>query len=101
MRCERGAPYNRRAEIGRSQGRIGHGRARQVASVPKSAVIRVGDGDVVFIRTGPETFETRPVDLGVIVGEMYEVRSGVAVGDEVVVEGVFQLKSVAVAGEDA
>jgi anti-anti-sigma factor len=28
LRCERGAPYNRRAEIGRSQGGIGHGRAR-------------------------------------------------------------------------
>ncbi len=82
------------------EGRISHGSVRRAASVAQSAVIRLGQEDVVFVRTGPETFEARPVDLGLIDEGQYEVRSGVDVGEDVVTDGVFLLKSVAVAGED-
>ena len=48
--------------------------------------------------TGPETFEARPVELGRFNGTRYEVLSGVTVGEDVVVDGVFFLKSVLVKG---
>lgn len=81
------------------EGRIAHGSARRTPSVPQSAVIRMDLGDVVFVKTGPESFEVRPVELGLLDERRYEVRSGVAVGEQVVSEGVFLLKSVALAGE--
>ena len=81
------------------EGRIAHGSSRRAPSVPQSAVIRMGMGDVVFVKAGPETFEVRAVDLGLVHAGRYEVRSGVTVGEQVVSEGVFLLKSVALAGE--
>jgi cobalt-zinc-cadmium efflux system membrane fusion protein len=62
-------------------------------------VIRLGGDDVLFVRTGPETFEARVVELGVFNGARYLVRSGIAAGDDVVVQGVFLLKSALVTGE--
>ncbi len=81
------------------EGTVTTGEAHSAPSVPESAVIRLGAGDVVFVRTGPATFEARPVELGLFNGSRYEVRSGVSLDEEVVVQGVFFLKSVAVAGE--
>ncbi len=81
------------------EGTVTTGEAHTAPSVPESAVIRLGAGDVVFVRTGPATFEARRVDLGLFNGSRYEVRSGVGLNEEVVVQGVFFLKSVAVAGE--
>lgn len=81
------------------EGMVTTGEAQAGASVPDSAVIRLGAGDVVFVRTGPSTFEVRPVELGLFNGTRYQVRSGVALDEEVVVQGVFYLKSVAISGE--
>lgn len=81
------------------EGTVATGVERQALSVPASAVIRLGEGDVVFVRSGPTTFEARPVDLGLFDGTHYEVRSGLALEEDVVVHGVFSLKSVAVSGE--
>lgn len=81
------------------EGTVTTGKAHTAPSVPESAVIRLGAGDVVFVRTGPSTFEARPVELGLFNGTRYQVRSGVALDEEVVVQGVFYLKSVAISGE--
>ncbi|MEN8165762.1 MAG: efflux RND transporter periplasmic adaptor subunit [Acidobacteriota bacterium] len=81
------------------EGTVTTGEVHPAPSVPESAVIRLGAGDVVFVRTGPATFEARPVDLGLFNGSRHEVRSGVSLNEEVVVQGVFFLKSVAVTGE--
>lgn len=81
------------------EGTVTIGEAQTAASVPESAVIRFGAGDVVFVRTGPSTFEARPVDLGLFNGSRYQVLSGVVLPEEVVVQGVFFLKSVAISGE--
>ncbi len=81
------------------EGTVTTGEAHAAPSVPESAVIRLGAGDVVFVRTGAATFEARPVELGLFNGSRYEVLSGVGLNEEVVVQGVFFLKSVAVAGE--
>ena len=80
------------------EGTIFQGEARSAPSVPESAVIRFGSGDIVFVQTGADTFEARPVKLGLLGGGRYEVQSGIAVGEDVVVEGVFLLKSVLVRG---
>ena len=81
------------------EGTMTHGEAHQAPSVPESAIIRLGASDVVFIRTSPSTFEARPVELGLFNGSRYEVRSGVEIEEEVVVQGVFFLKSVALTSE--
>lgn len=77
---------------------ITQGEARNAPSVPESAVIRMGASDVVFVQTSADTFEARVVELGLFNGTRYEVRSGVSTGEEVVVQGVFLLKSVLVTG---
>lgn len=80
------------------QGQLMHGEERQSPSVPEKAVIRIGDGDYVFVRRGPESFEARAVQLGAFNGSRYEIASGVREGEEVAVEGVFLLKSALLAG---
>ena len=76
-----------------------HGEARTAASVPESAVIRVGGADVVFVQRDVGVYESRPVELGQFNGSRYEVYHGVEVGEQVVVQGVFLLKSVLIGGE--
>ena len=61
-------------------------------------MIRIGSTDYVFVRTGAESFESRPVRLGRYNGTRYEILDGVKTGEDVVVEGVFFLKSVLVKG---
>ena len=80
-------------------GTLTHGAARETASVPESAVIRYRSSDVVFVRTSPTTFELRAVSLGVFDGTRYEVLEGLEPDAEVVVQGVFYLKSALVKGE--
>ncbi len=75
------------------QGTLRHGEERLSCAVPESAVIRIGGADHVFVRIGPERFEARPVRLGTFGGGVYEVLAGVEEGEEVVVGGVFLLKS--------
>lgn len=60
--------------------------------VPLSALQRFRDWDVVFVRVG-DTFEVRPVQLGMRDAERVEIRSGLAAGDEVVVEQSYVVKA--------
>ena len=80
------------------EGQLVHGESRTSPSVPEAAVTRLGSTDYIFVRTGPETFEARPVNLGRFNGTRYEILEGVKSGEEVVVKGVFFLKSVLVKG---
>jgi len=80
------------------EGSVTHGVVRTSPSVPSSAVISVGGADAVFVRRSSDSFEMRPVDLGVSSDGRYEVLTGVGVGDEIAVEGVFFLKSALVRG---
>lgn len=82
------------------EGTLVHGEDRASPAVPESAVIRVDQGDHVFVKIAPGTYEARPVRVGAFDGERYQVLDGVAVGEEVAVAGVFLLKSALVrAGE--
>lgn len=65
----------------------------QVVAVPIAAVQRVGDTWSVFTPRGPGVFEARPVGRGRDLGGEVEILSGLAPGDEVVVDGAFLLKA--------
>lgn len=66
--------------------------AREVVAVPRSAIQRVEDKPVVFVKQGT-SFRARPIEPGITAGELTEVRKGVAEGDEVATDGAFLLKS--------
>ncbi|MEO6051659.1 MAG: efflux RND transporter periplasmic adaptor subunit, partial [Pyrinomonadaceae bacterium] len=66
---------------------------RQVLSVPKQAVVTEQGQTFVFVFTGGETFEKRPVALGSEGADYYEIRSGLKEGERVVTEGIYQLRS--------
>lgn len=75
------------------EGRIVRGDGRSAPSVPEKALIRIGDGDYVFVRVAADTFEAREVEVASFDGRRYEIQSGVEPGEDVAVEGVFLLKS--------
>ncbi|MTB50024.1 efflux RND transporter periplasmic adaptor subunit [Lewinella sp. W8] len=66
--------------------------------VPRSAVLWTGERSVVYVAlpdTEVPTYEFREVTLGDRVGDQYRVRSGLASGDRVVMEGAFQIDAAA------
>lgn len=78
---------------------VSHGAVRRSLVVPRSAVISVGGGDVVFVASGADEFTVRPVKLGQRDGDRYEVVEGLAAGEKIAVAGVFLIKSSLVKGE--
>ena len=60
--------------------------------VPLSALQTFRDWDVVFVRVG-DTYEVRPVELGMRDAERIEVLSGLEPGDDVVVEQSYLVKA--------
>jgi cobalt-zinc-cadmium efflux system membrane fusion protein len=62
-------------------------------AIPPSAVAKVDGRDVVFVQTAERTFEPRPVALGQATLDWVAVRSGLAEGETIAMEGVFILKS--------
>ena len=65
----------------------------KVVAVPIAAVQRVGGTWSVFTPKGPGVFEAKPVGRGRDLGGEVEILSGLAPGDEVVVDGAFLLKA--------
>jgi len=61
-------------------------------AVPTDALIDDNGTDVVFVQTGGESFERRPVILGVRDGRYVEALAGVVAGDWVVTQGAYQVK---------
>jgi multidrug efflux pump subunit AcrA (membrane-fusion protein) len=82
------------------EGTLTHGTERRSPSVPESAVISMGGEDVVFVGVGEGAFEVRRVEIGLSNDSRYEVLSGVDLDEQVVVQGVFFLKSALVKGGD-
>lgn len=68
--------------------------SREALAVPISALQQVEEKNVLFIRTAPTTFELRPVQIGKTVDGVLEIVSGLRVGEEVVTQGAFHLKSI-------
>lgn len=60
--------------------------------VPLTAVTRIAERDVVFVRQPDEHFEVHPVELGPSASGEVQVLSGLREGEQVVTDGVFALK---------
>ena len=91
-----------RAEVANPEGRLRHEMFAEVTlvtddqsvlSVPRAAVQQVGSRTVAFVVRGPRRFESREVTLGQASSEYIQVVAGLAVGDEVVTQGSYALKS--------
>lgn len=82
------------------EGNLIRGAAAQAPSVPENALIRMGASDYVFVRLDDEVFEARPVKVGRFNGNRYEINEGLALDEEVAVEGVFLLKSALLRAEE-
>jgi RND family efflux transporter MFP subunit len=68
--------------------------ARQSPVVPTSAITRYGGQPFVFVAESSDKgmlAKQRPVELGELSGDVYEVRSGVKAGDRVIVSGIQKL----------
>jgi cobalt-zinc-cadmium efflux system membrane fusion protein len=66
--------------------------------VPLSALTRLGDKDVVFVRQPDGDFEVHPVTPGNTASSRVEILAGLREGEQVVVDGVFTLKSAILKG---
>lgn len=75
------------------EGSLIRGQRSQSTAVPEGAVIRIAGEDCVFVRTDERTYQARPVRIGRFDGSDYEILSGASVGEQVVIDGVFLLKS--------
>jgi multidrug efflux pump subunit AcrA (membrane-fusion protein) len=70
--------------------------SRQAILIPDAALVTEGDHKIVFVQTGPERFERRPVATGASDGDKVAILKGLEPGEKVVVEGAFKLKAKAV-----
>ncbi len=73
----------------------GPGRAGQSSAtlVPAGAILRLDGEDVAFVLERPGRFRPTPVEAGAFDGTHYQINNGLSVGQQVVVEGTFLLKS--------
>lgn len=74
---------------------IGTGRPEKAVVVPAGAILERGGKRMVYVHTRPEEFVPREVAVGTKEGDWVALERGVAVGERVVTEGVYQLESVA------
>jgi multidrug efflux pump subunit AcrA (membrane-fusion protein) len=72
--------------------RLATGDERQVLSVPGSSLIDDNGTMVVFVQTSGESFERRPVQIGMRSAGRVEILGGVAAGERVVTEGAWAVR---------
>jgi len=65
----------------------------EMLTVSKSAVLRTGKQDIVFVDKGEGNLEMRRVELGYEAGDSYEVRRGLKEGEKVVTRANFLIDS--------
>ena len=73
--------------------RIALGESAESVVVARSAVQRVGDVDLVFVKLGETEYEVRRVKTGAREGDRVEVTQGIKPDESVVTEGSFLLKT--------
>jgi cobalt-zinc-cadmium efflux system membrane fusion protein len=66
---------------------------RTALSVPRQALVQVDGQPTIFVETGERQVAPRPVTLGVQGMKRVEIVSGLELGERVVVDGVFAIKS--------
>lgn len=73
---------------------VGHANDTPVLVVPRSALVDIAGKPVVFVQQADGDFELHEVTLGRANPGKVEVLSGLRVGERVVVEGAFAVKSI-------
>jgi RND family efflux transporter MFP subunit len=68
------------------------GDEKAVTAIPESAVVDDGGRPVVFVQTGGESFERRPVQLGNAAEGFVQVVTGVEAGERVVSRGAYLVR---------
>lgn len=82
-----------RLRVGMSaKGQVFAGSAREAVAIPVSAVLDENGIAVVFVMTGGESFERKPVRLGIREGDWVEVVEGLEPGQRVVSRGAYLVK---------
>jgi cobalt-zinc-cadmium efflux system membrane fusion protein len=76
-----------------AKARISLGDAARVVTVPRAAVQRVAEVELVFVKLADAEFEARRVKTGSRDGDRVEIVSGIKPGELVVTEGSFLLKT--------
>jgi RND family efflux transporter MFP subunit len=71
------------------------GGEREALTVPDAAVVDSSGESLVFVKTGPESFEARPVRTGARSADLREIVSGLEPAERVVVQGTYTLRSLA------
>jgi len=74
------------------------GQLHEALAVPISALVDDAGLDVVFVQTAGESFERRAVRLGLRDGDYVEILEGLAVGEQVVVDGAYVVHLVSLSG---
>lgn len=72
--------------------------SKQGIAVPSSALQTVEGKTVIFVRHAPTKFEARLVQIGITVNGQTEITSGLEIGEEIVTQGAFHLKSILAVG---
>ena len=82
-----------RYRVGQSvQLRLYLGQAVPGTAVPESSIVEDAGRPVVFVQTGGESFERRPVSLGARAGGWVHVSRGLEPGERVVHEGAYLVR---------
>lgn len=66
---------------------------RKSLTLPIDAVLRNGNGATVWVRTGNNSFKNKMVEVGLESDNRIEIKSGLAVGEVVVISGAYLLQS--------
>lgn len=74
---------------------LGRGVVRDTLVVPDAAVVDSNGMSLGFVKVGPEQFELRELKLGGRSGQSWEVLAGLKVGERVVTDGTYTLRSLA------
>lgn len=62
-------------------------------AIPRSALIRTGEGNRVILALGDGKYKAQPVEIGIESGDYYQVLSGVKPGEKVVTSAQFLIDS--------
>lgn len=76
-------------------------RREPVLVVPRAALSEIAGRTVVFVRVGDGEFETHPVSVGEASAGRVRILGGLREGEQIVVDGVFTVKSVLLRGSFA
>lgn len=72
---------------------------QSVLAVPRAALQQVGSRTMIFVIRSPRRFELLDVTIGESSNEYVEIKDGLKIGDEIVTEGSYILKSEALRGQ--